>query len=185
MKENSWIATYTGIKFYPFNPDPNDINLEDISQSLSLLCRFNGHSNEFYSVAHHSILIAEALEKEYTPRLALIGLLHDASEAYLSDIPSPIKKFLPEICEIEDKILMAVFDGLGVERPTKEEWKIVMEYDKAILAAEGKYFTNNPELWIGNYETDKSRLFTDEDFEVNRYYNFKNYFMDLFEDLSS
>lgn len=81
-----WIQTYTNKHFYPFDPNPDDICIEDIAHSLSLQCRFTGHSKVFYSVAQHSVLVSELSGPH-----VLWGLLHDASEAYLTDVARPVK----------------------------------------------------------------------------------------------
>src|SRR5690242_720613 len=82
------IRTYTGRAFSPLDPNPDDIVIEDIAHALSLNCRFTGHVRWHYSVAQHSVLCSEIVPSEY----ALTALLHDASEAYLSDIARPIKQ---------------------------------------------------------------------------------------------
>jgi uncharacterized protein len=82
-----WINTYTGRKFYPLDPHIDDIDIADIAHALSLQCRFTGHIKYFYSVAQHSLLVAS----KCPPELALEGLLHDASEAYLVDLARPVK----------------------------------------------------------------------------------------------
>ena len=58
---HAWIETYTGRKFWPLAPSPDDIDIFDIAQALSMTCRYKGHTNEFYSVAEHSVLLAEKL----------------------------------------------------------------------------------------------------------------------------
>lgn len=93
-KNRAWLQTFSGKKFYPFNPIYQAICIEDIAHSLSLQCRYNGHSKEFYSVAEHSVLMSRFYFAE-DMELARYALLHDASEAYLSDIPRPLK-LLPE-----------------------------------------------------------------------------------------
>ena len=85
------ILTYTGRTFWPLDPRPEDIDVRDIAHALSLQCRFSGHCREFYSVAQHSCLVAEAAA-QVNLAYALPGLLHDASEAYLIDLPSPLKR---------------------------------------------------------------------------------------------
>lgn len=84
------IMTWTGRMVRPLVLKHEDIDLEDIAHSLANKCRFNGHC-KFLSVAQHSVLVAKKLPSE----LQLWGLLHDASEAYLDDIPKPLKE-LPE-----------------------------------------------------------------------------------------
>ena len=81
------IATYTGEIFKPLEPDPARIHIEDIAHALANSCRFTGHVSKFYSTAQHSYYVSCLVPEE----LALTGLLHDASEAYLSDISRPVK----------------------------------------------------------------------------------------------
>ena len=83
LRNGSWLQTYTGIQFWPLDPRPEEIDIQDIAHALSLLCRFNGHCQRFYSVAEHSVHVSTIL----APEFGLWGLLHDAAEAYLSDIP--------------------------------------------------------------------------------------------------
>lgn len=85
---NCWLQTHTGKKFFPLDPKIEDIDIEDIAHSLSMLCRFTGHSTFFYSVSQHSVLVSY----NCNPEDALMGLLHDASEYALQDIPSPLKR---------------------------------------------------------------------------------------------
>jgi 5'-deoxynucleotidase YfbR-like HD superfamily hydrolase len=83
----SWIQTYQGGCFEPFNPHPDQIHIRDIAHALALTCRFTGHCLDFYSVAQHSVMVSQIVSHKH----ALAGLLHDASEAYLTDVASPIK----------------------------------------------------------------------------------------------
>jgi len=85
--DNAWIQTFSGRKFYILEPRVEDVHIEDIAHALSLLTRFTGHTREFYSVAQHSVLVSRVCD----PADALGGLLHDASEAYLADLNSPLK----------------------------------------------------------------------------------------------
>lgn len=128
------IKTYTGldIQFKPFNFNAENVNIVDIAHALSNKCRFSGHVPQFYSVAQHSVLVSEQI----TDRdLALYGLLHDASEAYLPDVPTPLK-YLPEMEWFRDlekvfqSTIMKKF-GLPVEEPS-----IVKLHDKRALYTE-------------------------------------------------
>lgn len=83
-----WIQTYSGRRFNPLNPYPDAIVIQDIAHSLSMLCRFTGHCKKFYSVAQHSVLVSYICDEKD----AMWGLLHDASEAYLTDVPRPLKR---------------------------------------------------------------------------------------------
>jgi len=91
------IRTYTGRFVNVFQPTPEMICIEDIAHSLSNQCRFGGHLAQFYSVAQHSINCAGLVSSAHTKA----ALLHDSSEAYLMDIPSPIKAKMPEYKKIE------------------------------------------------------------------------------------
>ncbi len=105
-----WIQTYTGKAFYPQDPQPGDINIVDIAHSLSMTCRFGGHTTRFYSVAQHSALVAANVPAAD----ALWGLLHDASEAYLADVSKPVKPLLTGYSEIEGKVMAAVCQKFGL-----------------------------------------------------------------------
>ncbi len=134
----NWIMTYTKKKFYPLAPKREDIDIEDIAHSLSMLCRFNGHCPKFYSVAEHSILVSSLLPDEYK----LWGLLHDAGEAYLSDIPRPIKNSLKGFENYEDKILKEVIEKHALIFPMPKE---VKKADDDMLEIElNHFFYNKP-----------------------------------------
>ena len=89
----NFIETHTGAKFEPLDPSIELIRIQDIAHALSQQCRFSGHTSVFYSVAEHSVRVSRLLEEwGADPVTVLWGLLHDASEAYLVDIPSPLKR---------------------------------------------------------------------------------------------
>ncbi len=100
-----WIQTAGGRQFWPMDPRPDEVFIDDIAHALSMLCRFGGHCLRFYSVAEHCVLMARAATDRHT---ALWALLHDASEAYLVDVPRPLKPFLIGYDEAEAKIMRAV-----------------------------------------------------------------------------
>jgi len=118
IDRGNWIQTYSGKKFYALDPQPEDITIEDIAHALSRMCRYAGHCDKFYSVAEHSVLVAEAADNK------LWALLHDASEAYLVDIPRPFKGYLTNYYELESKVMNAVCDKFGLphEMPKDVHW---------------------------------------------------------------
>ena len=105
-----WIQTYSGYKFDFVNLDTNVICIRDIAHALSNICRYTGHTNEFYSVAQHSVLASYIVPEED----ALSGLLHDATEAYLSDISKPLKLLLPEYNALEDRIWLKIAERFNL-----------------------------------------------------------------------
>ena len=114
-----WITTFTGRRVYPLRMSQYQIDLLDIAHSLSMRCRYSGHTRRFYSVAEHSILMAQWMidEMKIDPKknaLAQWALLHDASEAYLPDISAPIKPVLNGFKMYENLILLCVAERFGL-----------------------------------------------------------------------
>jgi hypothetical protein len=109
-RKGDWIQTFTGKQFWPLDARPEEVCIEDIAHALSNLCRFGGHCREFYSVAQHSVLVARHSVK-YN---AVQCLLHDATEAYLVDVPRPIKKSLVTYQEIEAALADVIGKRFGV-----------------------------------------------------------------------
>jgi 5'-deoxynucleotidase YfbR-like HD superfamily hydrolase len=106
----SCIKTYTGVMFDPLYPESELIDILDIAHALSMLCRANGHFRSFYSVGQHCINCAmEAKARGYSERVQLACLLHDASEAYLSDVTRPVKHELPKYLEIEKPLQESIW----------------------------------------------------------------------------
>ena len=129
-----YITTYTGILFYPTDPDPEGIRIEDIAHALSFLCRGNGHVSTFWSVAEHCILCArEAAARDLPDRLVLACLLHDAGECYLSDVPRPFKQDLPGYKELEERLLSMIYTRFLGSDLTAAESAIVREIDDGAL----------------------------------------------------
>lgn len=109
------MLTYTGQRLNPWYPDKSKINILDIAHALSGVGRFGGHLRETYNVAHHSVLVSRLCK----PENALWGLLHDAAEAYLGDMVSPIKRTLPDFIELERIMQRAICEkfNIPVEQP--------------------------------------------------------------------
>lgn len=132
-RHGDFMQTYTGRKFWPMDPRPQEVCIRDIAHSLSLQCRYAGHCRRFYSVAEHSVLIARWLRGQTNAQTALWGLLHDASEAYLIDVPRPVKPFLSGYKSAEENVMAAICQrfGLPLEMPAA-----VHEADERIIADE-------------------------------------------------
>ena len=134
------LETVSGRKVDVTNPDPSTIVIEDIAWALSRLPRFSGHSIPYvpYSVAQHCIQVSKDL-KEHGPEVQLFGLLHDAAEAYINDLPSPVKH-IPEIHavikKLEDSLMEAIYKALDIDPPTYDEEEIVKIADKTQQAVE-------------------------------------------------
>lgn len=104
------ILTYTGKYFDFFEVSPESICIEDIAHALANTCRFGGHVQEFYSVAQHSVLVSKTVPVED----AKWGLMHDAAEAYLVDVPSPLKALLPDYKNMENHVEEKVLEVFGL-----------------------------------------------------------------------
>lgn len=138
------LETVSGRKINVTDPDPSTIEITDIAWALSRMPRFSGHSIPYipYSVAQHCIQVS----KELAPhgyKIQLYGLLHDAAEAYINDLPSPVKH-IPEIhaviSKLEDKLMLTIYNALGIQPPTEEEEQIVKIADKHQQAVEAYNF---------------------------------------------
>lgn len=130
----SAIRTYTGKMFDPLHPDSSLIDIVDISHALSMLCRANGHFKSFYSVGQHCINCAKEAElRGYSRRVQLGCLLHDGSEAYLSDVTRPVKEVLPEYLVIETPLQEAIWNKWLREPLTQEELTQIFKIDDGML----------------------------------------------------
>jgi hypothetical protein len=131
------IVTFMGEEFTPLEPDINQIHIEDIAHALSLLCRANGHIVHFYSIAQHSINCAnEAKAYGYSARIQLACLIHDASEAYISDITRPVKYYLSEYKVIEKRLQEVIYTRFLGEPPNSNEFECVNQIDNDMLIHE-------------------------------------------------
>ncbi|MCK9355529.1 MAG: hypothetical protein M0R22_00040 [Dehalococcoidia bacterium] len=140
--QGDWIQTYSHEKFWLLHPRPEQISIREVAHALGNICRFHGHTLSHYSVAQHSVLVSE----NCLPEHALWGLLHDAHEAYMGDIPSPVKETLKQLgagdalTVLEERLMAAVAAKFGLELPVPAD---VWYADKVLLSTEAR------DLFIG------------------------------------
>lgn len=136
-----WMQTISGRKYWPLDPRPSEVHIEDIAWALSHMCRFTGHVKRFYSVAEHSVLVSLVVP----PRHALQALLHDATEAYLVDVARPVKKGLSNYAEIELRNWVAVAERFSISAEMDPSVKYA---DDAVLMAEKAVLLGpSPDPW--------------------------------------
>ncbi len=139
---NGAIATYSGELFWPLDPLPGEVKIEDIARALSMICRFTGHVARFYSVAEHCIHVSRLV----SPENALAGLLHDGSEAYIADVSSPVKRTeeFAGYRRIEARLQAVVYEAFGLGPETPDE---VDEVDHALVHHEARALFREPPAW--------------------------------------
>jgi uncharacterized protein len=144
-RKGDWMQTFTGLAFWPVDPRPEEIRLEDIAAAISKLCRYGGHCRRFYSVAEHSVLVAS----QAPDHLKLAALMHDASEAYVIDVPRPLKAFLPGYKEIEERVEQAIATRFNLPWPLSDEIK---QLDERIIEDERMQAMSEPPRFWGHRE---------------------------------
>lgn len=130
LKKENWIQTFTGKQFDFLLQHPDDVDIIDIAWALAHQCRYAGHTIKHYSIAEHSVYLSRALPQEFK----LEGLMHDASEAYLVDMPRPAKRLLADYARIEDDVMQTINQKFGGKIYPMSP--IVKEYDTRILGNE-------------------------------------------------
>lgn len=141
----SWIQTYSGSRFDICDPYKYEMRIEDIAHALSNLCRFTGHTREFYSVAQHCIHVSALCP----PKYALWGLLHDATEAYINDLATPVKSQLSEYRKFESRIGEAVVRNFNLN---PEEMPYEVKYaDRIMLHREMKDLMPGVPIGVDDY----------------------------------
>ena len=135
------IHTHLGAEVDLVFPDPNTIFIEDIAHSLSNISRFNGHTREPYSVAQHSVVVSLLV----SPNYALVGLLHDASEAYLGDVSSPLKSISEEYRVLENTFTETILSKFGLPPSIPQE---VHDIDHRLVADEALALFNHVPAWV-------------------------------------
>ncbi|WP_367354166.1 hypothetical protein [Agrobacterium pusense] len=132
-RTGDFMQVFSGRKYWPMDPRPHEVHIEDVAHSLAMQARYAGHCIKFYSVAEHSVLIARHLAAKHAPEVALAGLLHDAPEAYCVDIPRPLKPYLTNYRAIEQDNWLAIAARFGLSKELPRE---VHDADNRIIADE-------------------------------------------------
>lgn len=165
------MTTVTGVQFTPFDPDPDDVRLEDVAHGLANLCRASGQTQFFYSVGLHSIYVSQDLAaRGESRRRQLIGLLHDAQEAYINDLVSPVKTHLEDYQSLEAGVEAVIWEAFDLD-PSSEDLAVVKESDRRLCRHElGVVLPDAPEgqantevaydLWAGEHR-DVASWFSD------------------------
>ena len=134
------LATYSGVVFDPIYPDETMIRLDDIAHHLGQIIRFGGCTMWRYSVAQHCLGVADLLrQRNKSIRLQFLGLIHDAAEAYIGDIITPVKTELTEVKTIESGIMDAIYRRFDIHSPTEAEHGEVKQADWDCLLHEAYY----------------------------------------------
>lgn len=150
-RKGDWIGTYSGLRFYPQDPRPEDISIVDIACALAAMPRFGGHTGgQRYSVADHSMSCALRAPRGFK----LDALMHDASEAYLMDLPRPLKRMLPDYAAMERRAqaVIALKFGLYLTMPD-----MVKAIDNEVLVAEATAFMKPDESGEAPWWTDTTK----------------------------
>jgi uncharacterized protein len=141
------LQTVSGRRVNPFDPDPEQLDAGDIARSLANQCRFGGHCRVFYSVAQHSVIVSRLVEERGgDAEDAFAALMHDAAEAYLGDMPHPLKHRSPlgaAFKEAEEHLEEAIRVRFDIESRSPE----IKRLDRALLATERRAFSAETWHW--------------------------------------
>lgn len=173
-----YILTYTKTRFYPLEPSVDDIKIEDIAHSLSLMTRANGHFKHFYSVAQHAInCYKEAKVRGYSDRVQLGCLLHDSSESYISDLTRPVKRRFSDYLSIEEKLQNLIYEKYGLGDLTEDEISQIKDVDDALL-----YFEFIELMGVQIFDSSPEKHM-EHDFSQRDFSNVENEFIYIFNGL--
>ncbi len=144
-------VTYSGVLLHPADIQAGDINILDIAHHLTNTCRFGGglDFDTHYSVAEHSLILCNYILNTYdNPGMAKYALMHDSSEAYLGDVVSGLKWYLPDYLHIEAKLMDTICVKYGISQSNNDivsglDKRLVVNEAKELMPNRIKYFTNS------------------------------------------
>lgn len=145
------ILTRSGNYFSFLEPSLSDFTLDDIAHGLSQICRFGGQCVRFYSVAEHSIYVASLVPDE----LKWAALMHDAAEAFVGDVPKPLKELLPAYKDIERQVEQAIARRFDLPLPMDPRIKTA---DIVMLRTEQLQLMNNNDDWHWTFNVQPARI---------------------------
>jgi hypothetical protein len=142
-----YLQTISGRWVNPFDPDPDQLDAGDIARALANQCRFGGHCHTFYSIAQHSVLVSELVEQRGgDAEDAFAALMHDAAEAYLGDMPHPLKHrsaLGAAFKAAEDHLEQAIRARFAIKADVPD----IKRVDRALLATERRAFSAETWHW--------------------------------------
>jgi len=138
-RKGAWMQTFTGRAFWPMDPQPEEVCIEDIAHALSHICRYVGHCLRFYSVAEHSVLLYRFAPAEFKKA----ALMHDSPEAYVVDLPRPLKPFIRSYKYIERDVAEAIQKKFDLPNICPPE---VAKLDARILQDEQQQNMSSPPM---------------------------------------
>lgn len=177
-RNGDWMQTFTGRQFWPIDPRPEEIFIEDVAHALANQCRYAGHCKQFYSVAQHCVIVSYSCD----PHDALWGLLHDAPEAYLVDLPRPVKRYSElgsHYKAIESRLMIAVCERFNL--PMVEPQSVKKADDVALVTEMRDLMAHPPVRWKESWSNDPSPLRIDPWRPDNAKRKFMRRFVELTE----
>ncbi len=163
-----WMLTHSGRRVYFLQPSAQMIAPADLAWHLAHQCRFNGASSSFYSVAQHCVIGSKLAERLGHSKLIQLGvLLHDAAEAYIGDLVSPLKLALGDEAmaryhEVEKRLLVSIYTRAGIDwaspKLTDDYWATIKQIDHWLLAAERVTLMPDEPSWAPPLHPDLPRV---------------------------
>jgi uncharacterized protein len=164
LRRGTWFQTWSGQKFYVLDPRPEEVHYDDVCVGIARACRYGNHCRDFFSVATHSVIVSQcvydlAMHRGWSDNDALMaareGLMHDATEAYLGDIPRPLKRQreMAGYCRVEKRLWPVICQRFEIHS-TPESTALVKEVDTRVLLDEIEALMIDPDMWdrAGRYK---------------------------------
>lgn len=157
-RKGSWMHTSLGGKFFPADPRPSEVFISDIANGLAQCVRYAGQGrvDRFYSVAEHSVILARHFMRTdaLNPELAFVALLHDAAEAYLTDLPRAVKEAQMELGGGYSTVERAVQDCIWIHYnlmgASERCHEAVKDADRRIIRHEKDAIMRHPQQWAAD-----------------------------------